>query len=54
MAQRDIGPGIVHASAVAVDTSGLLILGASGAGKSSLALEMRQAGGDLVIPFFSP
>ena len=39
---------MIHASAVAVDGRGLLITGASGSGKSSLALEMMALGADLV------
>lgn len=38
----------LHASAVAVDGRGLLILGASGAGKSGLALRMMALGARLV------
>lgn len=45
-----VGPGgkIVHGSCVAVDGRGLLITGASGAGKSSLALELMAHGAVLV------
>ncbi|MGR3484558.1 MAG: HPr kinase/phosphorylase [Paracoccaceae bacterium] len=39
---------IVHASCVALDGRGLLILGASGAGKSALALELMAMGCGLV------
>ncbi|WP_134681640.1 HPr kinase/phosphorylase [Paracoccus ravus] len=39
---------VLHASCVALDGKGLLILGASGAGKSSLALEMMARGAGLV------
>ena len=39
---------IVHASCVAVDGKGVLILGASGAGKSALALELMALGAVLV------
>lgn len=38
----------LHASAVAVDGRGLLILGASGTGKSALALRMMALGARLV------
>lgn len=40
--------GPIHASAVAVAGRGLLILGASGSGKSSLALEMMALGATLI------
>ena len=39
---------ILHASAVACGTVGLLIRGKSGSGKSSLALELMARGADLV------
>ena len=39
---------ILHATAVAVAGRGLLILGASGAGKSSLALQMMAFGAGLI------
>ncbi|MEJ6399302.1 HPr kinase/phosphorylase [Yoonia sp. 208BN28-4] len=39
---------IVHASSVAVDGAALLITGASGSGKSGLALEMMSRGATLV------
>lgn len=43
------GPGsVLHASAVAVDGRGLLITGAPGAGKTTLALEMIALGAVLV------
>ena len=42
------GPHIVHASAVSVDGRGLLITGASGSGKSSLALQLIALGATLV------
>ena len=42
------GPVNIHASAVAFGSSGLLILGASGSGKSSLALELMSRGARLV------
>ncbi|MFV0385701.1 HPr kinase/phosphorylase [Paracoccus sp. (in: a-proteobacteria)] len=38
----------VHGTAVSVNGRGLLILGPSGSGKSSLALELMAAGGSLV------
>lgn len=44
-----VGPNnLIHASAVAVGSSGLLICGRSGAGKSSLALELIALGANLV------
>lgn len=39
---------IIHASAVAIDGRGLMILGPSGAGKSALALQMIALGAVLV------
>lgn len=39
---------VLHASCVAVDGRGLLILGPSGCGKSALALQMMACGADLV------
>jgi HPr kinase/phosphorylase len=39
---------IVHASCVAVDGRGLLILGQSGSGKSALALQLLSLGASLV------
>lgn len=42
------GPEVIHASCVAVDGRGLLILGPSGAGKSALALQLMALGADLV------
>lgn len=41
-------PLILHASCVAVQGHGLLILGASGAGKSGLALQLMAMGAQLV------
>ncbi len=38
----------IHASAVALDDCGLLILGPSGSGKSSLAIEMVAMGAELI------
>jgi len=38
----------VHASAIALDDSGLLILGPAGSGKSSLAIEMIAMGAELI------
>ena len=44
-----VGPDLLlHASCVAIDGRGLLILGPSGAGKSALALQMMALGADLV------
>jgi HPr kinase/phosphorylase len=39
---------ILHATTVAVDSRGLLILGPSGSGKSSLALQMIALGAELI------
>lgn len=39
---------LLHASCVSVAGQGLLILGASGAGKSALALQLMALGADLV------
>ena len=41
-------PLVLHASCVAVEGRGLLILGPSGAGKSALALQMIALGAQLV------
>lgn len=41
-------PGPVHASCVAVDGQGALIIGPSGSGKSALALQIMALGGALV------
>lgn len=41
-------PDILHASSVAVDGRGLLILGPSGAGKSALAIRLVALGAKLV------
>lgn len=41
-------PRCLHASAVAVGSAGLLILGKSGSGKSSLSMELMALGGTLV------
>lgn len=38
----------LHATAVAVDGCGVMVIGASGSGKSSLALEMMSRGASLV------
>lgn len=38
----------IHASAVALDDCGLLILGPAGSGKSSLAIEMIAMGAELI------
>ena len=48
MAARTPGPVNLHASAVAFGPLGLVILGASGTGKSSLALELMAMGATLV------
>ncbi len=44
----DMESACVHATCVAVEGRGLLIVGASGSGKSSLALRMMALGADLV------
>ena len=46
--QGAVAPLIVHASAVSLGRRGVLILGASGGGKSSLALAMIGRGATLV------
>ena len=46
--QTTDSPAPIHASAVAVAARGLLICGASGSGKSSLALAMMALGADLI------
>ena len=43
-----MAPIVLHASAVAIGRSGLLITGPSGSGKSSLALELMALGAMLV------
>ena len=43
-----MAPIVLHASAVAIGSSGLLITGPSGSGKSSLALELMALGATLV------
>ena len=48
MGAQASGPDILHASAVALGPSGLLILGRSGSGKSTLALELMAFGARLV------
>ena len=48
MAGGSVAPLVLHACAVAVEGRGLLILGASGAGKSSLALQLMALGAGLV------
>ncbi|TMV03695.1 serine kinase [Ruegeria sediminis] len=45
---EDLDTAIVHASCVAVAGKGLLIVGRSGSGKSSLALQMMALGAELV------
>ncbi|RMD94668.1 MAG: hypothetical protein D6811_02350, partial [Alphaproteobacteria bacterium] len=47
-AAGDTAQTILHASAVGLEGRGVLILGASGAGKSSLALELMARGAALV------
>jgi HPr kinase/phosphorylase len=42
------GPTVLHATAVSVEGKAVLIIGASGSGKSSLALEMMARGAILV------
>lgn len=42
------GQTVLHASCVAVERRGLLILGPSGSGKSALALELMALGAELV------
>lgn len=42
------GPATLHASCVALDGQGLLILGPSGSGKSALALQLMALGARLV------
>lgn len=44
----DLGPGLVHASCVDWNGRGLLILGPSGSGKSSLAADLISRGAVLV------
>lgn len=41
-------PQILHATTIALDGRGLIIFGASGSGKSSLALQLIALGADLV------
>lgn len=41
-------PQLLHASAVAIDGRGVLILGPSGSGKSALALQLMALGAELV------
>lgn len=43
-----IKPGLIHASAVAWQKQGVLILGPSGSGKSALALELMAYGAILI------
>lgn len=43
-----LAPGPLHASAVSLDGAGVLILGASGTGKSSLALALLGLGAALI------
>ncbi len=44
----ELAPGLRHASCVAFGDAGILILGRSGSGKSSLALELIGLGAKLV------
>ena len=44
----DAAPLVIHATAVAFGTSGLLITGKSGSGKSTLALQLMAIGAKLV------
>ena len=44
----DLAETIVHASCVTVQGRGVLITGASGSGKSALALSLMALGADLV------
>lgn len=44
----DLAPGLHHASCVAFGDAGILIIGRSGSGKSSLALELIGLGATLV------
>jgi HPr kinase/phosphorylase len=44
----EIPTGLIHATAVAVHGSGLLITGPSGSGKSGLALQLIALGADLI------
>ena len=41
-------PATIHASCVSVDGKGVLIMGASGSGKSALALQLMAYGANLV------
>lgn len=48
MTEGNVDPQPIHAGVVALDGRGLLILGASGSGKSALALELMSRGARLV------
>ena len=48
MQRADISPQTVHASCVALGASAVLILGASGTGKSALALQLMALGAVLI------
>ncbi|GAA6162167.1 HPr kinase/phosphatase C-terminal domain-containing protein [Ruegeria sp. HU-ET01832] len=47
-AVENLDSAVVHATCVAVDGRGILIIGASGSGKSALGLQMMAAGAGLV------
>lgn len=47
-AGESVGPETLHGSAVAIASQAVLITGAAGAGKTTLALEMIALGADLV------
>ncbi|NNE81744.1 MAG: serine kinase [Silicimonas sp.] len=46
--QQAQGTEIIHASAVSLGSTGILLTGASGSGKSTIALEMMALGASLV------
>lgn len=48
LAGQDVDVHTLHASCVALDGLGVLLLGASGSGKSGLALQLMAFGADLV------
>ena len=47
-AEKDASQIFVHATAIAIDRAGVLLLGASGSGKSDLALRLIDAGARLI------